>query len=143
MSMLKKSALFIILISLIYIFIGIVSAKHVGRSSPRIASLLKPPLFNFDATYRNGQVLVFRVGMSKREMQELIDRERRLEVDPSCWNEPLASGASSYTRGEIAEAIERNSVSCIRYKGEGLLIIKTTGDAISEIQSSYIRNELI
>jgi hypothetical protein len=128
---------------MISIISGIFLSNHVGRSSPRTASLLRPPLFNFSETYKDGRVLVFEVGMSKRELHNVVFSDSRIKIDPSCWGDYRAGGAKFYSRGQIANALRDNSVICVDYAEEGFLTIKTVGETVTEIQSYYIRTELL
>jgi hypothetical protein len=139
----KKYAFLAVFFIGAYVFVSLVLAHQVGRTSPRLTSLLKPPLFNFNGTYKNGQVLDFGISMSKRDAYEVLVSGNKSKIDSSCWGDFRAGNAGLYYQDQIAKAVMSNSTTCIRYKKGELLVIKTVGDRVTEIQSSYIRTELI
>ena len=81
--------------------------------------------------------------MTRRDIVDVIEGNGEVIVDPSCWNNDTADNVHMYSQEEITKAIIENSTTCIKHEGEGLLIIKAPQDLVTEIQSYYIRTELI
>ena len=44
----------------------------IGRSSPAFAAALSPPWFNFESSYISGDVLEFKLGMSRSELKQIL-----------------------------------------------------------------------
>src|SRR5882672_1925720 len=56
-----------------YVVVAVSPIRNaVGRRSPSTASWLSLPSLNFDHTYRDGQVLGFKMGMSTDEIAEVL-----------------------------------------------------------------------
>ena len=60
----------LVMAGLVLAYVAVASSpltNHLGRHHPRWAAFFSAPTFNFHETYTTGEVLDFRIGMSKQE----------------------------------------------------------------------------
>lgn len=126
-----------------YVIACLSIAVSVGRHSPRLASLLSPPFFNFDHTYNTGIVFGFQIGSSKEQIGKSIAGDKAVAVDPSCWSDHRAGGSSLYSREKLQAHIMREATTCIAFpSGENVYLRFDDGTLVS-VTVRFLRNEVI
>lgn len=118
----------------------------VGRKHPDFASLLSPPYFNFLATYDDGSVLDFHIGMSRIDLVKRLGDYRDLGVlQGACGAGRLApvSPPVKIRPEDTNEVLSRNSI-CLWIPEDKLSVIfHLSNDVIREIEIARVRNEVI
>ena len=121
----------------------------LGRQHPGIASLLAPPAFNFGATYTDGEVLDFRVGMSRLQLAEMLEKRyaTRSVLGGYCAD-PLATQKSpAEVRIDGSDAyrtlIGRNSICLSILDSRVGMTFALDADVVNRIDIWRVRNEML
>jgi len=119
-----------------------VDVRAIGRTDPKRAATHKLPWGNFSETYSDGSAVGLMVGSSKREAIGAADAGGFI-VQPSCWGDSRAGGASLYETSELRKMMLRQPVLCFEEahdlrKG---LIVRFHRDRVASIEVYYINSE--
>jgi hypothetical protein len=120
---------------------------RLGRYSPDAASFLSPPFMNFSARYFSGEVVGFRIGMSREDL--VADLRERLIAGHAKVRKCGTAGSPKILFQSNAQPYDELTAvaTCIcAYVGPGgrtVLIILLTNGHVSEIEVARIRTELI
>jgi hypothetical protein len=114
----------------------------VGRRNPSMASWLSPPLFNFDHTYRDGQVLGISIGMTRREVTEVLVTRYvgRGIVFPDC-DTGLIANAITLVAGIDAASVRTGEHLCAQLDS-AQAIFEFPGGVLVSVRVAYVRTEL-
>jgi hypothetical protein len=119
--------------------------ESIGRQHPAAASLLSPPWFNFGAPYISGEVLEFRVGMSRQELEQVVrERYGRVAVlQGGCSDWRLPAYVSIGTP-ESADMLANSKTVCLWIDRQRLAVhLDLDSNTVSSIRLALVRNEVI
>jgi hypothetical protein len=121
-----------------------VDVREMGRSDPKRAANYRLPWSNFSETYTDGTALGVKVGSTKGETIKAAEGGRFV-VEPSCWDDGRAGGASLYERSVLLATMLRQSTLCFsdsRDLRRGM-IIRFRADRVASINVYYINSEAL
>lgn len=119
----------------------LVFGTAIGREHPEIARFMRPPLFNLAASYKNGLVLGFEVGMDREHVITLAQKGG-FEPDPACWGDDRAGGVALYHRDEVRRQMRGHDRWCLRRENT-YLDLRFAADRLAEAGVTYITNNYI
>jgi hypothetical protein len=139
-----------LILGVAYAAIGLSPLKAtIGRQHPNRASLFSPPWFNFGATYTDGDVLDFRVGMPRAELTQALEKRyaSRGVLGGYCAETPQERRLPAEVRidgGEAYRTLSARSALCLSIPDSRLsLIFELKSDVVDRINVAFIRNELL
>ncbi len=151
----RQTAVIVALTFLCLLYIAIAVSpmpREIGRQRPEVASLFRPLLFNFAASYEDGHVLNFRIGLTRDELMRVLlaNYAQTGVLAAACGREPGArpltvaeSEVPLSDRNAVGAIVER-SVVCLHMPARRMvLIFHVSNGQVGEIRLSFIRNELI
>lgn len=118
----------------------------LGRRHPELASAFFPPWFNFEGVYTRGDVLQFRVGMSRREVVDVLRQQyiSRGLLRGACGKEQPYGEKDIYLGSEDAPAVLRRDVICLWVKDKRLSVnLYLNHDVLERVEVGVIRTELL
>lgn len=121
--------------------------EAIGRRRPDLAGLFSPPFFNFSATYTEGYVLGFRIGMSTPELFQQIGHTfvDVGQIVRGCVVETGESLIPIHTTTDVESIYGEANRLCIFAPGAsgGRMIVTFTfeADTVSSVQIRYVRTE--
>lgn len=120
-----------------------VDSREIGRTNPQRAANYRPPWFNFSETYSKGAALGVTVGSTKAEAIEAAE-QAGLIVQPVCWGDDRAGGATLYERAELLAVMLRQSKLCFSYLSKpGGMIVDFHDDRVRSVEVYYVNFEAI
>jgi hypothetical protein len=114
-------------------------SRELGRSDPKRAARY---ILNFSENYTDGVVLGIAVGSTKTEAIQASERAG-LTVNPGCWGDNRAGGASLYDKPQLNTAMLRQPHLCF-YDADDLrkgLTVDFRGNHVTAIRVYYINIE--
>jgi hypothetical protein len=118
----------------------------IGRSSPAFAAALSPPWFNFESSYISGDVLEFKLGMSRSELKQiLVARYAKDAVfDGNCGTDAkYAMPEIHIDSAEGSVSLTKRDVLCVWNKSKRLhLIFFLRNDLVVRLRVIVTHNEL-
>jgi hypothetical protein len=121
-----------------------IDVSEIGRTDPRRAANYRLPWGNFSEIYTDGSALGVVIGSTKRVAITTAERGGFV-VQPSCWDDSRAGGASLYERSDLLATMLHQSILCFSdpqdlKKG---MIIRFRNDRVVSIEVYYINSESI
>ena len=137
----KPIAVVALALTVLYALASIGFAREIGRTNPALAGYLRLPLFNFSAKYRTGAAMGFQIGSSRFEVFQKI-QSRQFVIEPACWGDYRAGGASLYTSDALLAKARTQSRVCLRAP-KASVTLRIERGYLESIEIAYVRNELI
>lgn len=135
----------------LYAVIGMSPApRAIARDRPEVASLFRPPLFNFSADYEDGHVLDFQVGASRAELLRTLNTKYSESgmLAASCGRKPgdrpltVAEAFVSPASSEKAWPLVQRDVVCLHLPERRVLIFQIENERVRKIELTVIKTEL-
>ena len=118
----------------------------IGRSSPGVAAAFSPPWFNFESSYISGDVLEFKLGMSRSELKRiLVSRYAKDSVlDGNCGtNAKYFMPVIRIDSTEGSRSLEEKDVLCVWNRLKRLhLIFSLKNDSVWQVRVIVTHSEL-
>lgn len=128
-----------------YVVVALTPIKSlIGRYSPAAASVFSPFLFNFSRTYESGNVLEFRIGMTRKELFETLRSTYagRADLTVDCSVTTAESVVPITSELDVGTAYGGGQRLCARLDSRRLgVVVGFQGDLVSAIEVWFVRNE--
>jgi hypothetical protein len=143
----RRFAIIVVAFLVIYLVVSLSPLREsIGRQFPRVAAIFSPPWFNFEAAYRTGNVLEFRVGMSRMEFARAL-------LDHYASHAVLRGGCGDDTKIAIPDfeiksdegsaALRQKQMLCLWDAERKLrMTVILNHDSVSEVRVAVINNSI-
>jgi hypothetical protein len=123
--------------------------RAIARDRPGVASLFRPPLFNFSAEYEDGHVLGFQVGASRDELLRTLIAQYSSTgtLAAACGREPgarpltVSESFVSPSAGERVRDLLQRDVVCLHVQERKVLVFYIESDRVRRIQLTKVTTE--
>jgi hypothetical protein len=123
---------------------------RLARSHPGLASLFRPPLFNFSAKYSDGSVLDFTVGQSRSDFEAALlhPTGQSPRIGAACGRPsgaPPLTAAESFVvpaaTPEVSQILARDIVCLFYSNPSAVLFVRFSAEAVETIELTVVRTE--
>ena len=131
-------------IGLVYLGVAMTPLKAmIGRDWPAVAAVFSPPWFNFHAEYSTGEVLEFKIGMSREQFQEIVKGYTGVASLAGACGGGVNASMVQLNQPEALALLQRDVV-CLWFEARRMsLIFNFREQHIDRIEMSLVNVEII
>lgn len=142
----RKHVLLVVgLIALAYVAVAVTPIKTLmGRSHPGLAAAFSAPSFNFHAEYSAGEVLDFRIGMTREQFREVLAGYSAVASLVATCGGGTKTSMVELDNASEAFALTQRDIVCLWSDSRRLsLIFNFKEDHLDRIEMSLVNTEII